>query len=65
MREQDRRLQPVGILVFVDQHMIESSADLPAQRRLGDHVRPIEQQVVVVERVLRLLLGGVRGEQLR
>ena len=55
-RKQDRRLQAVGVLIFVDQHMIEPSADVIGDRGLRHHLRPVEQQVVVIEHVL-LLLG--------
>ena len=63
-RQQDRRLQPVGVLIFVDQDMIEARADLGGELALGQHVREIEQQVVVIEHVLALLRLDVSGEQL-
>ena len=63
-REQDRGLQAVGVLIFVDQDMIEARADLGGECRLGQHVRPVEQQVVVIEHVLALLCLDVGGEQL-
>ncbi len=31
-RQQDRGLQAVGVLVFVDQHMVEAAADLGRER---------------------------------
>ena len=61
--EQDRRLQPVGVLVLVDQHMVEARRHRRAHRRLAERRRPPDQQVVEVEHALRLLLGGVGGEQ--
>ena len=63
-RAQDRRLQPVGVLVLVDQHVVEARADLRA-RGAGSPtmLRPVQQQVVVVEDVLRLLRRDVGGEQ--
>ena len=63
-REQDRGLQPVGVLVLVDEHVVEARADLARERGFADHVRPVEQQVVVVEHVLRLLRVDVGAEQL-
>ena len=36
-RQQDRRLQPIGVLVLVDEDVVEARADLARQRRL---VRP-------------------------
>ena len=33
-RQQDRGLQPVGVLIFIDQHMIELAADI--RRRAAD-----------------------------
>ena len=63
-RQQDRGLQAVGVLVLVDQHVIEPLADVAGQRRVVDHLRPVEQQVVVIEHVLRLLGLDVGREQL-
>ncbi len=54
-RQQDRRLQTVGVLIFVDHHVIEARADLFRQRRLRHRLRPVEQQIVVIEHVLLLL----------
>ncbi len=62
-REQDRRLQRVGVLVFVDQHVVEEAADFGTELRLAHHLRPVQQQVVVVEHLLRLLGLDVGAEQ--
>ncbi|MGF6657603.1 hypothetical protein OKW34_008193 [Paraburkholderia youngii] len=62
-REQDRRLQAVGVLVFVDQHMVEARRQIGRDAGLGGHVRPVEQQIVVVEHALLLFGVDVRGEQ--
>ena len=67
-RQQDRGLQRVGVLILVDQHVIEALADLVGERRLRHHLRPIEQQIVVVEHVLALLgldIGGDRAAAAR
>ena len=61
--EQDGRLQAVGVLVFVDQHMRELGPDPCRKRGLVHHVRPVEQQVVVVEDSLGLLGLDVGGEE--
>jgi hypothetical protein len=53
--EQDRGLEPVGVLILVDQHMIEPAGDIGGDRRLAHHLGPVEQQIVVVEHVLALL----------
>ena len=62
-REQDRGLQRVGVLVFVDQHVVEEAADLGAEAGIGHHLRPVQQQVVVVEHLLGLLGVDVGAEQ--
>ena len=62
-RKQDRGLQPVGVLIFVDQHVVEARADLGGEIALGQHVRQIEQQIVVIEHVLALLRLDIGGEQ--
>ena len=63
-RQQDRRLQPVGVLIFVDQHMIEPAADVVGKRRIAHGLRPVQQQVVVIEHVLALLGLDIGCEQL-
>jgi len=50
--QQDLGLHDVGVLVFVDQHVVEAAADLAGQVRVGRHHVPVEQQVVVVEHLL-------------
>ncbi|MDT4830740.1 hypothetical protein FQZ97_642150 [compost metagenome] len=62
-RAQDLGLQQVGVLVLVDQHVVEARADVRGQRGLGDHLGPVEQEVVVVEHVLLLLGLDVGAEQ--
>ena len=53
---QDRGLQRVGVLVLVDEDMVEEGADVVGQCRHLHQLAPIEQEVVVIEHVL-LLLG--------
>jgi hypothetical protein len=62
-REKDRRLEAVCILVFVDHDMIEAPADVVGESAVGDHLCPIEQEVVVIEDALFLLGFDVGGEQ--
>ena len=62
-RQQDRGLQAVGVLIFVDQHVIEAAADLFGDQRIAHHLRPVEQQIVVIEHVLGLLGLDVSREQ--
>ena len=54
-RNKDRSLQAVGVLVFVDQHVIEPRSDLVCDRFHLHHLRPVEEQIVVIEYVLPLL----------
>ena len=60
--EQDRGLQAVGVLVFVDKHVIEATADIGGDGRIRHHLSPVKQQVVVIEDVLLLLGLGVCRE---
>ena len=43
--------------------MVEPAADIVRQRRLAGGLRPVEQKVVVIENVLRLLGLDVSREQ--
>ena len=47
--QEDGGLEPVRVLVFVDQHVIEPRADIRREHRITGSLRPIEQQVVVVD----------------
>ncbi len=62
-RQQHRGLELVGVLIFVDQDMIEARGDFTGDRGLLHHVRPIEQEIVVVEHVLLLLDLDILREQ--
>jgi hypothetical protein len=48
---------------FIDEDMIEAAADLGGQTRIGHHLRPVEQQVVVIEDPLPLLRFDIGGEK--
>ena len=58
------RLQHVRVLVFVHQNVIELAADLGRQPLVAHHRVPVEQQVVVVERLVRELLVHISAIQL-
>ncbi len=52
---QDGSLKPVGVLVLVNKDVIETLGHPPGQIGFRDHLRPIEQQIVVIERVCACL----------
>jgi len=60
---QDLRLQRVGVLVLVDQDLVEGPADLRCDGRLVHQHAPVEKEVVVVEDPVRLLARDVGAEQ--
>src|SRR6185312_4343994 len=62
-RQQDGRLQPVGVLVLVDEHMVETAADIIRQRGLAHGLRPVEQEIVIVEHVLTLFCVDIASKQ--
>jgi hypothetical protein len=62
--EQDRGLQTVRILIFVDQNMIKALCNIVGDGPIGHDLRPIKQQVVVIEHVLLLLGLHIGSEQL-
>ena len=61
---QDLGLQHVRVLVFVDEDVIEFAANLCREPRVVHHRVPVEQQVVVVECLIRKLLLDVRAIKL-
>ncbi len=63
-RQQDRGLQAVGVLIFVDQDVVEAPADVFREAVVRHHLRPVEQQIVVIEHVLLLLGLDIGREQL-
>ncbi len=64
-RVHDLRLQRIRVLVFVDQHVLEAPADLAGDPLFLHEDVPVQQQVVVVEQLLRVLDLDVAAEQLR
>ena len=61
--QQDGGLQAVGVLILIDQHVVEAAADVIGQAGVADHLRPVEQEVVVIEHVLLLLGFDIGREQ--
>ncbi len=61
-REDDLGLEAVGVLIFVDQQMVEAARYFGRDVRLGEHLREIEQQIVVIEHRLALLGLDIGGE---
>jgi hypothetical protein len=53
--KKDRGLKAVRVLVLVDEHMVEALADFAGKARIADHLRPLEQQIVIIEDILSLL----------
>ena len=62
--QQDLRLERVGILIFVDQDEVEAGRDVRGDRTKRHHVRPVKQQIVVIEHPLRALGERIGAKQL-
>src|SRR5262249_46530333 len=62
-RQQHRSLKLVGVLILVDQHMVEARGDIFGDSGLLHHMGPVEQKVVVIEYMLLLLELDITGEQ--
>jgi hypothetical protein len=62
--QENRCLQGVRVLVFVDEDVVESGSNFCRQARLLHHMAPIEKQIVVVEHVVALLCNDVGAEKL-
>ena len=63
-RQQDRRLEAVGVLIFVDEDMVEAAADIVGEARVAHSLRPVEQEIIVIEDVLPLLGLHIGREEL-
>ena len=60
---QDARLEQVRVLVLVDENVVVESTDAVGERRrLLEHQRPEEQQVVVVDEIALRFAARVLGE---
>ena len=53
----------VGVLVLIDQHMVELAAHLGRQLRHLHQLAPVEQQIVVIQHLLSLLGRDIGLEQ--
>ena len=60
---ENARLQQIRVLVFVDQNVVVQAGDAVGdRRRLLEHQRPEQQQVVVVDEIALRLSARVLGE---
>ncbi len=57
-------MERVGVLIFVNEHMVESRSDFCRKGGFLHHMAPVEQQIVIVEHVVALLRNDVLAEQL-
>jgi hypothetical protein len=62
-RQQDLGLEPIGVLVLVNQNVVEITADLPHDSGFGHRMSPVQQEVVVIEDVVPLLGHDIGLEQ--
>ena len=62
-RQQDLGLEPIGVLVLVNQDVVETAADLPRDNGFGHRMAPVQQEVVVIEHVVLLFDLDIAGEQ--
>ncbi len=56
---EDLGLQFIGVLVLVDEHVVEIRADVLCEARVRHHQVPVEQQIVVIQHVVALFLLDV------
>jgi hypothetical protein len=56
-------LQPVGVLIFVHEDVIEPFVQESDQRLVAKQMKPIEEEIVVVEHMPFLLCFGIRFEK--
>jgi hypothetical protein len=59
----DLRLQRIGVLVFIDQHVVEQLADGRSPGGIAQQRVPVQQQVVVIQRGGGFLAIDVGAEQ--
>jgi hypothetical protein len=52
-------LEPVGVLVLVNENVVEASTDVAGNGRLGHRVTPVQQEVVVIKNIVLLLPGDI------
>ena len=61
--QKNRCLQAIGVLILVYKNVVETRANLSPEAGVGHHLRPVQQQVVVIEHTLRLLFADVSIEE--
>ena len=62
-RQQDRRLDGIGVLILIHQHMVEQAANFARDFGHLHQFRPIEKKIVIVEDMLALLRLDIALEQ--
>ena len=62
--KEDRSLQGIGVLILIDQHMVEVLTHFNCELRHLHELAPVEQQVVVIEHLLALLGLDIGLEQI-
>ncbi len=62
-RQQDRRLDGIGVLILIHQHMVEQAANFARDFGHLHQFRPIEKKIVIVEDMLALLRLYIALEQ--
>ena len=63
-RQNDRGLEPIGVLILVHKHMVEATSDISGEAGIADGVGPVQQEVVVIEHIVTLLGFNIRREQI-
>ena len=56
-------LQPVGVLIFVHEDVIEPFVQESDERLVAKQMKPIEEEIVVIEHMPFLLCFGIRFEK--
>ncbi len=62
-RQQDRRLDGIGILILIHQHVVEQATHLGGEFGHLHQFRPIEKKIVIIENMLALLRLDIGLEQ--
>ena len=62
-RQQDLGLEPIGVLVLVNEDVVERAAYLHCDGGFGHRMAPVQQEVVVIEDVVPLLGHDIGLEQ--
>ncbi len=62
-RQEDRRLDGIGILIFIHQHVVEQAAHFACEFGRLHQFGPVEKKIVIVENMLALLGLDIGLEQ--